>query len=155
MWPRGRSAAVRFHDAVPARRDRRELRHHLREVLRATRKEQARALTGELERLAGLRAAVARASPVAAKGRTAIEFLDGTELALRIRDSSFDLERIPSGFERPIARLEGVEPCFGHGWYRLHFQAPGHGRLDMLAKVMWPVTPTVGRTSSAGSSAVE
>jgi hypothetical protein len=110
----------------------------MREVLHAVRDERARAVDRELQHLSSGHSAVIGLRQDAAKGRLVMEFVDGTLLDLRIRDPSFDLDRLPRRFGEPLAWLEMAEPCFGHGWYCLRFVAVGHGPLDVLARVSWP-----------------
>lgn len=129
---------MRFKDAVPLGRDRRELWHRLRLVLRAVEEERERTLGHELQQLAGHRSAVVRVIPDAGKDELLLLFRDGTCLALRVRDTTFELEHSSNHGNAPVAWLCGAQPCLGHGWYRLHFVDHGARQLDVLARVTWP-----------------
>lgn len=114
-------SGVRFARAVPARRDRRELRHAFRAVLREMRHAQKRQVATHLRDLASCRVRI-RAVRRGADGDEIVEFADGTVLDLDVRDGEAILRRLERR-AAPAVRLRSVEPLLGHLWFRLRLSA--------------------------------
>ncbi len=135
-WRRrpGHGRRVRFAQAVPRYRDRRELRRSLRVVARAVRAEQKQQMREDLARLAQRRVAVARVR-TGPEGDEIVEFVDGTRLHLDVRSGGVVLQRLARRSPRQAAYLGHVEPRFGHCWYQLYFFSPNQEGVEVLGRI--------------------
>ena len=131
---------IRFKDAVPPQRDRRDVRRRLRKAGRAELAEQKERVTQGLRRLAERRVLVASMQPGPTQGNELIEFVqfvDGTQLVLDARgDGIGALGRLAARSASDTTYLEHVETCFGHCWYRLRFCSACSGAPEVLCKVV-------------------
>ena len=86
--PRARKRRIGFRQAVPAWRDRRELRRIFRRAARAALAERKTEMTALLERLAADHVPLSEIAPGPRPRDGIVEFLDGTRLLLATRRGS-------------------------------------------------------------------
>lgn len=141
------SRRIRFKKAIPVRRDRRELRRRLRLAARAEQAEQRVEMTRVLRRLSEQHVPVLRMRPGAEVGKEIVEFRDGTQLLLEVRDGTVAVRRLERGIPRSRAFLERVQPCFGVCWYRLWFLSPSGGKLEEVLARVAPFTDVESETA--------
>jgi hypothetical protein len=141
--PRGRARGkrVRFRDAVPVRRDRRDLRRQFRRAARAVTAEHKAGTTALLGRLSADRVPLSAVTPGARDTERIIEFLDGTRLLLATRHGTAKLERLERGGFWPPVWLAQARPDFTHRWFRLWFASASRAEL---VEVRAAVTPAAG-----------
>jgi len=111
---------VRFRDAVPVRRDRRDLRRRFRRTVRAVLGERKAEMTAVLRRLSADHVPLSGVIPVARGTGTVVVFVDGTRLLLGIRCDG-GTERLAQAASRFPVWLADVQPCFGRRWFWLEF----------------------------------
>lgn len=129
-----RSQSVRYRDAVPIRRDRRELRRLWRRTYREVTTEHAKTISSKLGQLVTRRSRLVGVAPD--RDTTGVVFADGTRLRLRVRYTNTDLASLTTiGAGAPVPRLEGFERCPGSSFYRLYFTGTGWCRVEVLAQV--------------------
>lgn len=145
-WMRGRARQrrVRFRDAVPVRRDRRDLRRQFRRAATAATYERQAQAIALLGRLAADRVPVSAVRPGARETERIIEFFDGTRVQLTARSKSGNLLRLPPGpATRPVWLLR-AQPCYARHLFRLMFASAGH---PWLLEVQATVGPALTTTS--------
>lgn len=128
---------VRFRDAVPVRRDRRDLRRQFRRAVRAATAEQKLEMTALLHRLSG-RMPLAEVTPGPRARDGVIEFLDGTRLLLVTRHGGTSIKRLSQWHRasRAPVWLLRVQPSFTRRWFRLWFtSADGTRQAEVVAGV--------------------
>ena len=137
--PEGRvgQPRVRFRDAVPVPRDRRELRRRLRQVARSVKRERRAETTAILQRLSADHVLLSRLMPVPHDTGDIVEFTDGTCLLVILFTAKVDMERLG---QRAAAHdpvwLAHMQPCFGHRRFWLWFASAGQPvPLEVLASV--------------------
>lgn len=132
--------SVRFRDAVPVRRDRRDLRRRFRRAARAVMGERKAEMTEVLRRLSADHVPLSGVIPVARGTGTVAVFIDGTRLLLGIRCDG-GMERLGQAASRFPVWLADVQPCFGRHLFWLGFAFANHaGPVAVLASVA-PVPP--------------
>jgi hypothetical protein len=134
----GRGKRVRFRDAVPVRRDRRDLRRQFRRAARAVTAERKTETTALLWRLAANRVPLSAVTQGARDSERIVEFLDGTRLLLATRHGTANLERLERSARWPSVWLARAHPDFTHHWFRLWFASASHAGL---VEVRAAVTP--------------
>lgn len=138
---RAQEPRVQFHDAVPLRRDRRDLRRRFRRAARAAMGERKAEMTTVLRRLSAGRVQLSGVVPGAHGTGTVAVFADGTQLLLEIRCGSGSMERLGRGVSRFPVWLSDVQPCFGRRWFWLEFTSADRTvPVAVLASVA-PVPP--------------
>ena len=132
----GRVERVRFRDAVPVWRDRRDLRRRFRRAARAAMADREAQAAAQLGRLAANR--VPLYAVTRSRRDTVVEFSDGTRLVLfSTRSGAANLERLAPGPVWSPVWLAQVRPCFAPSWFRLWFAAGSQtGALEVLAAVV-------------------
>jgi hypothetical protein len=138
--PRGRRRArrVRFRDAVPLRRDRRDLRRLFRRAAHAARSERKAEMTALLQRLSASRVPLSAGVPGPRGGDGVVVFGDGTRLHLAARRGNAGIRRLSEGHRAAGAPVWLVrsQPSFARCWFRLWFASPGSARpAELLARV--------------------
>ena len=123
-WPprpadRARDGRTSLHDALPGRRDRRELRRRFRRVARAVRRERRAETTAALQRLSASHVLLAGLVPGSQNMDDIAEFTDGTRLLVGLFSAKADMQRLGLHAARYPVWLEQVQPCFGHRRYWL------------------------------------
>jgi hypothetical protein len=137
---RGRSGGrrVRFSEAVPVRRDRRDLRRLFRRAARAAAAERKAAMTILLGHLSADHVPLSGVVPGPRAREGIVEFLDGTRLLLVTRPGSAGMKRLRekfSGSGTPV-RLILAQPSFASCRFRLWFAPVGAAKpAEVLAKV--------------------
>jgi hypothetical protein len=137
LWRRPRRKGVSFRDAVPVRRDRRDLRRQFRRAARAetaNRKAQTLAL---LWRLSANRVPLSMVTRGDRDTERIAEFGDGTRLLLAAaRADATDLKLLDPGAFRYPGWLAHAQPCFAHQRFRLWFASVSRKDLvEVLAAV--------------------
>lgn len=134
----GRRRRIRFKDAVPTWRDRRDLRRRFRRAARATSAEQRAAMAALLQQLSADRVPLSEIvlEPGARDG--IVVFLDGTQLLFVTRYGGADMKRLREGHRAshvPVW-LVGARPSFARCWFRLWFASAGSTQLaEVLVRV--------------------
>jgi hypothetical protein len=136
--PDTRSAQPRFRDAVPVRRDRRDLRRRFRRVTHVVTGEQRAEMTAVLRRLSADHVPLEDVIPAARGTGTIAVFAGGTRIRLGIRCGGGEMERLGQDDCAPPALLACVRSCFGRRWLWLWFTS-ADGAL--LAEVLAIVSP--------------
>ncbi|MGH3210359.1 MAG: hypothetical protein ACRDNO_21655 [Trebonia sp.] len=142
-----RKRRIRFRQAVPVRRDRRELRRLFRRAARAALAERQNEMTALLGRLSADHALLSEVVPGPRPSDGVVEFLDGTRLLLVTRRGSNGLGRLTAehGATGAIVCLIRAQPSFATCWFRLWFAAVGAQKpAEVLAKVRPAPAPRVG-----------
>lgn len=127
---------IRFREAFPVRRDRRDLRRRLRRAARAAMIERKSEMTVQLERLCTDHVPLSGvlAGPRPRDGILA--FLDGTRLLLLTRLGSREVSRLREDQDAAVMWLIRVQPSFSCCWFRLWFASDGAAQpAEVLAKV--------------------
>ena len=129
---------VRFRDAVPVRRDRRDLRRRLRRAARAAMADREAQAAAQLGRLAADRVPLSAVTRSRRDTERVVEFSDGTRLLLfSTRSGAASLGRLAPGPVWSPVWLAQVRPCFAPGWFRLWFASGSQpGPLEVLAAVV-------------------
>jgi hypothetical protein len=135
---RPRERRTRFRQAVPVRRDRRELRSLFRRAARAALAERQAEVTALLERLSADHVPLSEVVPGPRARDGVVEFLDGTRLLLVTRRGSASMDRLTeehSGTGAVVCLLR-AQPSFASCWFRLWFASPGARKpSEVLARV--------------------
>ncbi|MGH3282753.1 MAG: hypothetical protein ACRDNW_26990 [Trebonia sp.] len=136
-----REPRIRFRDAVPVRRDRRDLRRRFRRTARAAMGERKAKITAVLRRLSADQVLLSGVVPGTRNTGKVAVFADGTRLLLRMPRGKSGMECLGRrGFQPPIWLAE-VQPCFGRRWFWLGFISDGGPvPVQVLASVA-PVPP--------------
>jgi hypothetical protein len=136
-----RERRIRFREAVPVRRDRRELRRLFRRAARAALTERQAEVTALLERLSADQVPLSGVMPGQRARDGVVEFLDGTRLLLVTRRGSARLDRLTdehSGAGDVVCLLR-AQPAFARCWFRLWFASAGARKpSEVLARVSPP-----------------
>ena len=134
--PKGRR--IRFRDAVPLRRDRRELRRQFRRAARAAVAERKAEMTALLDRLSANHVPLSAVMPGPETGRGVVVFADGTRLQLITRPGSPGIRWLSEGQRgsgTPV-RLVRAQPSFASCWFRLWFASAGSSKpAELMARV--------------------
>jgi len=142
-WLRGHGQIerVRFRDAIPLRRDRRDLRRRFRRAARAAMAERKAQAAAQLGQLAANRVPLYAVTRGGRDTERVVEFSDGTRLFLfSTRAGAASLGRLAPGPAWSPVWLAQVRPCFAPSWFRLWFASASQPRpLEVLAAV----APTV------------
>src|SRR5689334_10891707 len=93
----GRPKQIRFRDAVPLRRDRRDLRRQFRRAARAAAAERKAEMTALLGRLSANRVPLSAGMPGPEAGRGVVVFADGTRLQLLTRHGGSGIRWLSEG----------------------------------------------------------
>lgn len=138
---RGQVKRVRFREAVPVRRDRRDLRRRFRLTARAITAERKAEAVAHLVRLSAGRVPLSALMPGARDSERIAEFFDGTRLLLAAHYDTANLRRLAPGSIWSPVWLAQARPSFTRRWFRLWFASDGHtGLLEIRASV----TPACG-----------
>lgn len=131
-----REPRIQFRDAIPVRRDRRDLRRRLRRTTRAAMSERQAQMTVVLRHLSADHVPLAGVIPGAEDTSKIVVFADGTRLLLAIRCGRGGLERLGQDGSGLPVRLANVQPCFGRRWFWLWFTSSDRTAvLEVLARV--------------------
>jgi hypothetical protein len=136
--PRARKRRIGFRQAIPVRRDRRDLRRLFRRAARAALVDRQAEMTALLDRLSADHVPLAEIVPGPWPREGAVEFLDGTRLLLTTRRVSTGMDRLldehrPAG---AIVWLVRAQPSFASCWFRLWFASVGAAKpAELLARV--------------------
>jgi hypothetical protein len=136
--PRDGKRRIRFWQAVPVWRDRRDLRRRFRRAARAALADRQAEMTTLLDRLSAGHVPLSEVGPGASQREGVVEFLDGTRLLLTTRRGSAGLDRLRDEHRRTgaIVWLIRAQPSFARSWFRLWFAAVGSAKpAEVLAKV--------------------
>jgi hypothetical protein len=119
----GRERRIRFKDAVPVRRDRRDLRRQFRRSARAAAAEREAEMTALLQRLSARRVPLAEITPGCGARDGIIEFLDGTQLLFATRRGGAAVKRLSRWHHESRAPvwLIRAQPSFTRRRFRLWF----------------------------------
>ncbi|MGH3262244.1 MAG: hypothetical protein ACRDNS_09635 [Trebonia sp.] len=133
----GDDRRIEFADAVPLRRDRRDLRRRFRRATRAAMSEQNAAMAAVLRRLSAehvrLSGVIQAAQDRDRDRAKVVVFTDGTRLLLGIHGDD-GLERLGHSYSR--IWLADVQPCLGRRLFWLGFTSATHRvRVAVLASV--------------------
>jgi len=131
-------ARVRFRDAIPLRRDRRDLRRRFRRAARAAMAEREAQASAQLGRLAANRVPLSAVTRGGRDTERVVEFSDGTQLLLfSTRAGAANLARLAPGPVFAPVWLAQVRPCFSPSWFRLWFATASQpSPLEVLAAVV-------------------
>ena len=135
---RPRKRRIRFREAVPVWRDRRELRRLFRRAARAALAERKAEMTALLDRLSADHVALSEIKPGPRPKDGVVEFLDGTRLLLISRRGSAGMYRLRAehGGTGAIVWLIRAQPSFASCWFRLWFASADAVRpAEVLARV--------------------
>jgi hypothetical protein len=135
---RARGKRVRFRDAVPVRRDRRDLRRQFRRAARAVATEHKAETTALLGRLSADRVPLSAVTPGTRETERIIEFFDGTRLLLATRHGTAKLKRLERGASWPPVWLAQAQPGFTHRWFRLWFASASRAELVEVRAAVAP-----------------
>jgi hypothetical protein len=134
----GRRKRIRFRDAVPLRRDRRELRRQFRRAARAAVAERKAEMTALLGRLSADRVPLSAVMPDPEARRGVVVFADGTRLLLATRHGGSGIRWLSEG-QRGSAtpvRLVRAQPSFASCRFRLWFASAGSPKpAELMARV--------------------
>jgi hypothetical protein len=133
-----RGRRIRFSDAVPFRRDRRDLRRLFRRAARAAVTERKAEMTALLQRLSADHVLLSEVAPGPRARDSIVVFLDGTHLLLATRRGSTGMKRLSEGQRVPGTQvwLVRVQPSFASCWFRLWFASASAAKpAEVLAKV--------------------
>lgn len=129
---------IRFRDAVPVRRDRRDLRRQLQHAVRVATAERKAETTALLQRLSARRVPLAEITPGPRARDGVVEFLDGTQLLFVTRRGGATMKRLGQWHRvsRSPVRLIRAQPSFTRRWFRLWFtSADGTKPAEVVAEV--------------------
>jgi hypothetical protein len=142
LWGRGRRAGrgrgkrVRFREAVPVRRDRKDLRRQFRLAARAVTAERKAEAVAQLLRLSAERVPLSAVLPGTRDKERIAEFFDGTRLLLAAHYNSSNLMRLAPGSIWSPVWLAQARPSFTRRWFRLWFASESQaGLLEVQAMV--------------------
>jgi len=138
-WFRGRGPKprIRVRDAVPVRRDRRDLRRQFRRAARDAVAERKAETTAVLRRLSAGRVLLSGVTPGSQGTEEILEFVDGTRLLLKVRCGRAGMERLEREAPHLTAWIAQVQPCFGRRRSWLWFFITGHvAPVELLASVV-------------------
>lgn len=137
LWSRSRAKRIRFKDAVPDRRDRRDLRYQFRRAVRAETAERKAETLALLWRLSANRVPLSVVKQGVRDRDRVVEFRDGTRLLLAVvRSDTGDLKLLDPGAFRHPWWLAQAQPCFAHRRFRLWFASADRRELvEVLAAV--------------------
>jgi hypothetical protein len=129
---------ISFREAVPVRRDRRDLRRLSRRATRAVMAERKAEMTDLLQRLSAghVPLTAVTSGPRAREG--VVVFMDGTRLLLLTRRGNADMTWLREGLRGSGAPvwLVRAQPSFASCWFRLWFATVGSTKpAEVLAKV--------------------
>ena len=134
----GRPKRIRFRDAVPLRRDRRDLRRQFRRAARAAAAERKAETTALLGRLSANRVPLSAVVPGPEAKRGVVVFADGTRLQLLTRHGGSGIRWLSEGHRgsgTPV-RLVRAQPSFASCWFRLWFASAGSAKpAELMARV--------------------
>jgi hypothetical protein len=133
-----RKRRIRFRQAVPVRRDRRELRRLFRRAARAALAERKTAMMVLLDRLSTDHVALSQVVPGPQPREGIVEFLDGTRLLLVGRHGSNCMSRLREEHNGigAIVCLIRAQPSFSSCRFRLWFVSLGTPKpVEVLVKV--------------------
>jgi hypothetical protein len=134
----GRKRRIRFRDAVPVWRDRRDLRRQFQRSARATTAERKAEMTALLQRLSARRVPLAEITPGPHARDGVIEFLDGTQLLLVTRRGSASMKRFGQwhSVSRAPVLLIRTQPSFTRRRFRLWFTSANSTKpAEVVAEV--------------------
>jgi hypothetical protein len=138
---RARESRIRFRDAVPVRRDRRDLRRRFQRAARAATGERKAEMSAVLRRLSADHVLLAGVIPGKQDTATVAVFADGTLLLLGVRCGGGGLERLGQGGSPLPVWLADAQPCLGRRRFWLWFASAGCvAPVEVLASVS-PVPP--------------
>jgi hypothetical protein len=128
---------IRFSDAVPVGRDRRDLRRRFRRTARAVRAERRAEMAALLQRLSSGGVLLADITTDTLTGDGVIEFLDGTRLHFTTHRNGLTMAYLSQWCQAsPVPlRLVRAEPSFTRRWFRLWFAADGRRPKEVVAEV--------------------
>lgn len=133
---RGRGKRVRFREAVPVRRDRKDLRRQFRLAARAVTAERKAEAVAQLLRLSAERVPLSAITPGTRDKERIAEFFDGTRLLLAARYGSSNLRLLAPGSIWSPVWLAQARPSFTRRWFRLWFASSNQaGLLEVQALV--------------------
>jgi hypothetical protein len=145
LWGRGgrgrharrdRGKRVRFRQAVPVRRDRKDLRRQFRLAARAVTAERKAEAVAHLVRLSAERVPLSAVMPGTRDKERIAEFFDGTRLLVAARYGSSNLRLLAPGSIWSPVWLAQVRPSFTRRWFRLWFASDSQaGLLEVQALV--------------------
>jgi hypothetical protein len=138
---RARGKRVRFRDAVPVRRDRRDLRRQFRRAARAVTAERKATTTALLWRLSANRVPLSAVTQGTRATERIVEFSDGTRLLLAARHGPANLERLEQGACWPPVWLARANPGFTRHWFRLWFASASRAGLVEVRAAVAPAPP--------------
>jgi cytochrome c oxidase assembly protein subunit 15 len=156
LWARAPGRRIRFSDAVPVRRDRRELRRRFRRAARAAMTERKAELTAVLRRLSADHVPLSGVVPGPRNGDEIVAFRDGTRLLLSVRYSTVAMKRLVRDVPWIPVCLAQVQPCYGRCWFRLWFaSAESADLVEVLVRVEPFATagPEAGQDGRPGAAA--
>lgn len=137
-----RARRVRFAEAVPSRRDRRDLRRRFRRVARHATAERKTQTVALLQRLSADRVPLLAVLPGQRNSERVIEFGDGTRLLIAARYGTGGIKRLRPGAAWSPVWLAQVQPAFTRRSFRLWFASAGRpGLVEMMATVAAPAPP--------------
>jgi hypothetical protein len=129
---------IRFREAVPLRRDRRDLRHQFRRAARTAAAERKTEMTALLHRLSADQIPLSEVEPGPRAREGIVEFLNGTRLLLVTRRGSAGMKRLRARYrasQAPVG-LVRLQPSFARRWFRLWFaSADSPGLTEVVARV--------------------
>lgn len=136
----GGGRRIRFREAVPLRRDRRDLRRQFRRAARAATAERKAEMTALLERLSADHIPLVEVEPGSQAREGIIEFLNGTRLLLVTRRGSAGVQRLQERCRAACApvRLVRLQPPFARRWFRLWFASADSPDLTEVVAMVGP-----------------
>lgn len=137
----GRRKRIRFKEAVPLRRDRRDLRRQFRRAARATLAEQRAEMTALLQQLSADNVPLSEIVLRPEAGDGIVVFHDGTQLLFVARYGNAGMERLRErnrASQVPM-RLVAARPSFTRCWFRLWFASACSTKLAEVQARVGPV----------------
>jgi hypothetical protein len=146
----GGGRRIRFREAIPLRRDRRDLRRQFRRAARAASAERKAEVTALLQRLSANQIPLAEVESGSRAREGIIEFLNGTRLLLVTRRGNADVQRLRERCRaaRAPVGLVRLQPSFARRWFRLWFASADDPSLTEVIARVGPIP--VGCQSSLG-----
>ncbi|MGH3251549.1 MAG: hypothetical protein ACRDOI_35810 [Trebonia sp.] len=127
---------IRFSEAVPVRRDRRDLRRLFRRAARAAEHERKAEMTALLQRLSADHVPLSEVVPGPRVGDGVVVFLDGTHLVLVTHRGGAGMRWLGERHNDAPVWLVRAQPSFASCRFRLWFASVGAARpAEVLAKV--------------------
>jgi hypothetical protein len=136
--PRARKRRIGFRQAIPVRRDRRDLRRLFRRAARAALVDRQAEMAALLDRLSADHVPLSEILPGPWPREGVVEFLDGTRLLLTTRRASTEMDRLRDEHRAAgaIVWLIRAQPSFASCWFRLWFASVGAAKpAELLARV--------------------